>query len=195
MGEAIVRAGLAALLAQCPYAVVRDEAPPWHVGFVVVVTDYSDGMARLPQAMLRRERIMIVSQRDRECDVRAAMAAGVHGYLTHCCDAAELQAALHALGQGLRYFNKELLARARPRRPGCHLTMRESQVLELLATGCSNKRIALTLDISVSTVKTHLKSMFGKLGVSARTQAVVLATQQGLISHWSALHQQVQARR
>lgn len=189
--ETIARAGLTALLAQCPYAVVVDEAPECHAGFVVVVTDYADGMARLPQAMLRRELIMIVSRRDRECDVRAAMAAGAHGYLMQCCEAAELQAALQALAQGLAYFNKELLARVRQQLPGSHLTMRESQVLELLATGCSNKRIALTLDISDSTVKTHLKSMFRKLGARARTQAVVLATQQGLVSHWLAPNQQV----
>lgn len=161
----------------------------------MVVTDFSDGMARLPHAALRRESVLIVSQRGREGDVRAAMAAGVHGYLTQCCGAAELKAALQALGQGLRYFDQEAPARARKLLPGCHLTVRESQVLQLLATGCSNKRIALNLDISVSTVKTHLKSMYGKLGVSARTQAVVLATQQGLVPHWTVLHQQVPAQR
>lgn len=186
--EAIARAGLIALLAGHPHVCLAEEVREPAAGVVVVVTDYADAMARLPQAPQRGERIMIVSQRECEWDVRAAMAAGVHGYLTQRCEAAELQAALLALGKGQRYFNKELLARALHQLAGCQPTLRESEVLELLARGYSNKRIALALEISVTTVKCHVRSLFGKLGATARTHAVVLASQQGLIPQWAAPH-------
>ncbi|MGV7209594.1 DNA-binding response regulator [Oxalobacteraceae bacterium A2-2] len=180
--EAIVNAGLVALLAGIPQVRAAcapdDGAPPVRV----VITDYADAMARLPLAPARGERVMIVSQREREWDVRHAMAAGVHGYLPQRCDAAELHTALEALSQGKRYVNQELLALATQNPPGDGLTLRESQVLELLALGCCNKRIAIRLGIGVGTVKSHVRSVFTKLGATARTHAVVLATQRGMVS-------------
>jgi DNA-binding NarL/FixJ family response regulator len=193
--EAIVNAGLAALLAHCPHIRLAEGAPGCHAGVDVVVTDYADAMRLLPRAMESGERVMIISQREREWDVRAAMAAGVHGYLPQRCEAVELQAALQTLGQGQRYFNKELLARATQNLAGGSLTSRESQVLELLATGCSNKRIALTLDIGVATVKSYVKSLFCKLGAKTRTHAVMLATQRGLVSYWNGLPSQASVLR
>jgi two-component system NarL family response regulator len=192
--EAIVNAGVTALLARCPHSRLADIAPGGHAGVDVVVTDYADAMRRLPQAMVSGERVMIISQREREWDVRAAMAAGVHAYLPQRCDAAELEAALQTLGQGQRYFNKELLACATQNLAAVGLTSRESDVLELLAMGHCNKRIAITLDIGVGTVKSHVKSLFGKLGARARTHAVVLAQHRGLVSfkHRMALESPVE---
>ena len=62
------------------------------------------------------------------------------------------------------------------------LTPRETQVLELLADGLSNKAIAATLGVSDETVKFHLASIFGKLGASNRTDAVRLALRHGLVT-------------
>ena len=61
------------------------------------------------------------------------------------------------------------------------LTGREREVLELIALGRSNKRIALELGISEKTVKTHVGHVLAKLGVSDRTQAALLAVQRGLV--------------
>jgi DNA-binding NarL/FixJ family response regulator len=61
-----------------------------------------------------------------------------------------------------------------------HLTRRERQVLELIALGHSNKRIALELDVAEKTVKTHVGHLLAKLGVADRTQAALFAVQQGL---------------
>lgn len=176
--EAIVNAGLVRLLADCPQVrlAVAGEAA------AVVITDYADGMARLSAARPEMARVVIVSQREREWEVRAAMTAGVHGYLPQRSDADELRDAMRALAQGRRYFNKELLERATAHLGDSALTVRESQVLELLAAGCCNKRIALALDIGVGTVKTHIKSLLCKLGARARTHAVVLATQRGMLA-------------
>jgi two-component system, NarL family, response regulator LiaR len=61
-----------------------------------------------------------------------------------------------------------------------HLTRREREVLELIALGHSNKRIALELGIAEKTVKTHVGHLLAKLGVADRTQAALLAVQRGL---------------
>ena len=62
------------------------------------------------------------------------------------------------------------------------LTLRETQVLELVADGLSNKAIAGVLGVSDETVKFHLASIFGKLGASNRTDAVRLALRHGLVT-------------
>jgi two-component system NarL family response regulator len=193
--EAIVNAGLAALLLHCPNVRLTQGAPGCHAGVDVVITDYVDAMRRLPRAIDSGERVMIVSERELEWDVRTALAAGVHGYLPQRCEAVELQAALRTLGRGQRYFNQELLARATQNLAVGSLTSRESQVLALLATGCCNKQIALTLDIGVGTVKTHVKALFCKLNAKTRTHAVMLAAQRGLVSHRNGMHTQASVPR
>jgi two-component system NarL family response regulator len=63
------------------------------------------------------------------------------------------------------------------------LTLRENEVLQLLAAGETNKEIAAALRIEAGTIKTHLKSLFTKLGASTRTEAVRKAEERGLIQH------------
>ncbi len=65
--------------------------------------------------------------------------------------------------------------------PEAVLTARETDVLRLVATGHSNKQVAVALGIGESTVKTHLLKVFEKLGVADRTRAVTLAMERGLI--------------
>jgi DNA-binding NarL/FixJ family response regulator len=180
--EPIVRAGLAALLAGCPDIELTAAAPAAGGWIDVIVTDYCDALRRLEHGRTSRERVMVISQREREWDIRTAISAGVHGYLPQQCEESELRAALRALGAGQRYFNQELLARAAWSLQQESFTRRESDVLKLLALGCSNKQIARDLDIGLGTVKTHVKSLFHKLGATARTHAVVLATQRGIVT-------------
>jgi DNA-binding NarL/FixJ family response regulator len=61
------------------------------------------------------------------------------------------------------------------------LTLREIEVLAMLADGLGNKEIARQLDISDNTVKSHLSSIFGKLGATNRTEAVMLGMRHGFI--------------
>ncbi|MHB1295703.1 MAG: Kelch repeat-containing protein [Anaerolineae bacterium] len=61
------------------------------------------------------------------------------------------------------------------------LTLRERELLELVVTGATNQQIALALHISINTVKAHLRNIFAKLGVESRTEATLLAIQQGLV--------------
>ena len=80
-----------------------------------------------------------------------------------------------------------MLSRIRPGRQseldpsGQILTPREIEVLRMIAEGLGNKEIASRLRISDHTVKFHISSIFAKLGVSSRTEAVIVGIRQGLV--------------
>jgi len=181
--SALICAGLAALLDGCPdIALAAGTAG----GFCdVVVTDYDDGLRRAQQAAVHRslgpQRVLIVTQQDREWDVRAAVKAGVHGYVLQNSEPGELEAAVRALGNGQRYLTPVLGRSLADSLARVELTGREVDVLREMARGSCNKSIARDLGIGVGTVKTHVKSLLDKLGATARTHAVVLAAQRGLI--------------
>lgn len=186
--DAMVRAGLAQLLATCDELdVLRPEDGAAAArGVQLVVTDHRDGLARVgtpagAQALAPPPRVLIVTQLEREREVHSAILAGVDGYLLqkHCVD--QLLPAALAVAQGARYLSAELSCRIVDSLTRSGLTNRESDVLQLLAQGCCNKLIARELGIGLGTVKTHVKGVFDKLGATARTHAVVLATRRGLI--------------
>jgi DNA-binding NarL/FixJ family response regulator len=103
----------------------------------------------------------------------------------------ELSAALHALAEGLVAGTPGLVKKIneRPTNPGMEgadevldpLTGRERQVLQLAAEGLANKEIAAALLISEHTVKFHLSSLYSKLGVASRTEAVRAGTRRGWV--------------
>ena len=104
----------------------------------------------------------------------------------------ELVAAVRAVGEGLWVGAPSLvgdLIRLSGRRESSsedslveQLTARELEVLQLMAQGLANKQIALKLSISEHTVKFHLSSLYAKLGISSRTEAVKRGIELGLIS-------------
>src|SRR5215208_3020082 len=61
------------------------------------------------------------------------------------------------------------------------ISEREREILRLVATGATNQQIAYQLNISVNTVKVHLRNIFGKIGVTSRTEATVFAVRNGLV--------------
>lgn len=108
----------------------------------------------------------------------------VWGILPTDSSAEELTAAIHALSQGLIVGAPHLLFKSE-REPAERgpLTERELEVLGLLAQGLANKQIAVELGISEHTVKFHVSSIYTKLGVTNRTEAV----RAGLRGGWIAL--------
>ena len=110
--------------------------------------------------------------------------ARVWGILPAESSADELTAAIHALSQGLIVGPPNLLfeTETEPLERG-PLTERESEVLALLAKGLANKQIAVSLGISEHTVKFHVSSIYAKLNVTNRTEAV----REGLRGGWIAL--------
>jgi DNA-binding NarL/FixJ family response regulator len=119
-----------------------------------------------------------------------AIRAGAAGYLLKNVEPAQLSRAVHAAHAGEAIIDPTVAARlvqslsegrsAAPLDPE-RLTRREHEVLELIAGGRSNKRIAFELGISEKTVKTHVGHLLEKLGVSDRTQAALLAVREGLV--------------
>lgn len=100
----------------------------------------------------------------------------------------ELAAALRALAEGLWVGAPALMSDLLSRKPaqlldevGQALTVRETEVLQLTAQGLANKQIALALGISEHTVKFHLSSLYAKLGVASRTEAVRAGARRGLV--------------
>jgi two-component system, NarL family, response regulator LiaR len=121
-----------------------------------------------------------------------ALEAGAAGYLLKNSQPAELARAVRAAQAGEAIIDPtaaarlvSALSRSDPGRPKAtpleQLTGREREVLALIAQGRANKRIALELGISEKTVKTHVGHVLAKLGVTDRTQAAVLAVQEGLV--------------
>jgi DNA-binding NarL/FixJ family response regulator len=114
------------------------------------------------------------------------------GVVSAAASADEIAAAVHAVGEGLWVGAPGLVKTLmRPQRRGDvageesvieSLTAREREVLQLMAEGLANKQIALRLSISEHTVKFHLSSLYGKLGVASRTEAVKRGLGLGLIS-------------
>ncbi|OIJ41546.1 LuxR C-terminal-related transcriptional regulator [Massilia timonae] len=156
----------------------------------VLVADYDTGLAlaRRPEhAGLGRPSILIVTQLDKEWEVRLAMDAGVQGYVLQSCSQGELLEAVASLVQGQRYLSESVTRSVAASLSRETLTGRETDVLQLLAEGCCNKSIARRLGIGVGTVKTHVKGVMSKLDATARTHAVVVATQRGLIRPGSGI--------
>jgi two-component system response regulator DesR len=125
--------------------------------------------------------VLVIAARRTGWEIRHALEVGVRGYLLLGCPVDELVDAVRSLKLGLRHLGTEparLLADSVAREA---LTPREDEVLRLLVEGHGNKAIANTLDIAVGTVKSHMKSIFGKLDAATRTAAVTLAARRGLL--------------
>ncbi|MEO8458550.1 MAG: response regulator transcription factor [Chloroflexota bacterium] len=123
--------------------------------------------------------------------VVGAVKAGAIGYLLKDTQADELCRAIKAAAAGQVQLSPQAAARLvrevrLPEAPVTGLTERETDVLRLIAGGKANKEIAASLSIGEKTVKTHVSSILGKLGVQSRTQAALYAAQSGLVSLDSA---------
>jgi two-component system nitrate/nitrite response regulator NarL len=131
-------------------------------------------------------RVVMLTVSDSEDDVVAALRAGADGYLLKDMEPEDILAALERVTQGHMALNErlaELIARALREEPGparvseAGLTPREEEILGLLERGYSNKLIARDLDLSVGTVKVHVKHILKKLRLKTRLEAAVWAVQ------------------
>ncbi len=119
-----------------------------------------------------------------DASVVGAVRAGAIGYLLKNAQSDELRRAIKAAAAGQVQLSPEASARLvrevrAPESPET-LTAREIEVLRRLARGRANKEIARELHLGEQTVKTHVSSILGKLGMQSRTQAALYATKIGL---------------
>jgi DNA-binding NarL/FixJ family response regulator len=138
--------------------------------------------------------IIMLTMLEDDASVFAAMRAGARGYVFKGASPGEMLSVIRAVAEGQALFGPAIATRLMNyfqelgRMPvGTHrespfpeLTERELEVLRLIAQGHNNQEIAQKLVISPKTVRNHITSIFSKLQVADRAQAIVLARQAGL---------------
>jgi two-component system NarL family response regulator len=125
--------------------------------------------------------IVVLTTYDGDEDIYRAIKAGAKAYLLKETARDALVETVRRVHAGETYLPPQLAAKLAERVSGEALSPREIDVLQRMAVGKSNKEIGAELFISEGTVKTHIKSIFSKLDVVSRTEAVATATRRGLI--------------
>ena len=193
----VVRAGLAALIAQIPSFSLAGSVDPEtlaeHVPALqpdVVLIEWRPASHDGLNALLESGPpfVMLVEEEDAAA-IAAALRAGLRAVLPRHASTVEIKAAIEAAAEGLVVLHPEIMTAIQFTKPArkasaeldAALTAREIEVLRLLAEGLANKNIAWKMGISEHTVKFHIASVFSKLHVSTRAEAVATGMRQGLI--------------
>jgi len=165
----------------------------------LIITDISmpgiDGIeaTRRLRGIVPRARILILSIHTDPTWVRGAFDAGAHGYLSKTSAPEEIETAVREVLKGRFYVSSEVTQalvgtmrelpverrEGRPEASGEVLTPRELDIVRLVGKGLGNKRIAQTLGVSVTTVRTHLSRVYDKLGPGSRLELALYAAQAG----------------
>lgn len=188
-----LRAGLAAILDNQPdLKVVAEAGSGSEVMASSEVADVYIMDLRMPdgdgvqtiKALVARDaatKVLVLTTYDNEEDIFQALEAGARGYLLKDTTKEELVTAVRQVHQGERYLPQNIASRLADRLIRPNLTPREHDVLRLVSRGRTNKEMASAMFISEETVKSHMKSLFQKLGVHDRAEAVSVSLQRGLI--------------
>jgi DNA-binding NarL/FixJ family response regulator len=190
-----VREGLAAMIGRQPdMAVVaeaangRDCIELWRdnrpdVTLLDLRMPILDGVGAIEA--IRREdaaaRVIVLTTFDTDNDISRAITAGAKGYLLKDAQREELLDCIRGVHCGETRIPASLVAKLAAGMSGEALTSRELEVLTMLARGQSNKEIGSRLSIGETTVKSHLRSIFTKLKVLSRTEAITVASRRGLV--------------
>lgn len=134
-------------------------------------------------------KVLILTAYDDDPYITAALQAGANGYVLKTAEAEHIIAAVHTVFRGQPALGPDITQKLMQRAYGAApttpttepLTDRELEVLRLAAGGLTNRGIGLKLNISDRTVQGHLASIYAKLEVGSRTEAVTKALQMGLI--------------
>ena len=126
-------------------------------------------------------RFIVLTTYDGDEDIYRALQAGAKAYLLKGMTSDELITTIRTVHAGKSHIPPSIAQKLAERMSTEELTPRESDVLEQIVHGKSNKEIAAELDISEATVKTHINSLLGKLGVTDRTQAATAAIRRGIV--------------
>lgn len=174
-GSDVVRAGLEAVVASSGVLAL---APGDGDADVALAEAGGEEIPRLPAVW--------ITDRPPGTWLAGAIRSGVRAVLPRAATAAEIVAAVEAAAAGLvalpaEAFESLLPAARTVSESPVALTPREIDVLRLMADGAGNKELAWRLGISDHTVKSHIASIFNKLDVSTRTEAVTAGIRQGLI--------------
>jgi two-component system invasion response regulator UvrY len=134
--------------------------------------------------------ILIISSDNNKSSIKEVLQAGVKGYLTKDCSKEEVMLAIQSTAKGEKFFCHKILdiileKHFAPAPRGLDptvLTIRETEILKLLAAGYSTQKIADQLHVSPHTIHTHRKSIIRKLNIKSPTEFVIYAMDFGLIN-------------
>jgi DNA-binding NarL/FixJ family response regulator len=199
----LVRQGLRSLLAMVDGVEVAMEASDGEEALAALAAQPVDVLLldlRMPRAggldVLRALRtagsaapaVVVLTTFQDDAELWDALRLGARGYLLKDVSLERLVGAIQAVHAGGTFIQPALtekvardLAAPDPGDPAESLTTRETEVLRLMAAGFSNREIADALGMAEGTVKNHVSSILGKLGVKDRTRAVLTAIENGLV--------------
>lgn len=133
--------------------------------------------------------ILVISSDNDKTSIMKALQLGVKGYLTKACSRDEVLLAIQSVAKGEKFFCHKILdiimeKHFSPQPENCDptiLTIRETEILKLIAKGRSTQQIADNLHLSPHTVQTHRKSIIRKLQIKSPTEFVIYALDLGII--------------
>ena len=190
----LVRAGLSALVSTNPNLIVIGSISNWD-GLTkeveqlqpdVVLVDLGNNVQEFLWEQQYPAAILVIVDELDSINIQGMLRGGVRGILLQSTTESEIIAAVEAVALGLIVLHPDAIENlpqkaSIPETAVQALTPREIEVLEMLGSGLGNKAIAKSLQISEHTVKFHLSSIFQKLNVSTRTEAVTVGVRSGLI--------------
>jgi two-component system NarL family response regulator len=132
-------------------------------------------------ALKNSPKVIVLTSFDADEDIYRAVQAGARGYLLKSSPQEEVIAAIRSVHSGHLHIPPRIAERLSERMKRSSLTDRETEILELMAKGLTNKEIGNALSISDKTARNHVNSLMTKLEVADRTEAVAVAIQQGVI--------------
>lgn len=155
-----------------PDVVILDLRMPGRGGFEVM---------KAMQSIHRDARFLILSSFANEEEIYRAMSLGSQGYLLKDTGSVDLMNAIREIASGRTYFPASIKAIVANRASKVDLTSRELEVLALMVKGLTNREIATVLGTSQNTIRNQTVSIFAKLEVTDRTEAVSTALQRGIV--------------
>jgi DNA-binding NarL/FixJ family response regulator len=128
-----------------------------------------------------KARVIVLAEHAGDAEITKALKKGAAGYICKDVTPDDLVTAIRTVAVGRKYIPSEIAQILSEHLGQEDLTPAESNVLRMIVGGMSNKEIAFALDVSENTVKTHVKNIFDKIGVSDRTSAATMAIKRGLV--------------
>jgi two-component system, NarL family, response regulator len=192
----VVRQGLIGMLEEAPDIVIVGQGRNGHEAIAVFQQQQPDVTLmdlRMPQMggveaitaicnEFPNAQIIVLTTYDSDEEIYRGLRAGAKGYLLKDSEPEELLTAIRTVTRGQQYIPSNVAAKLVQRMTAPELSDRELEVLKLVGQGMSNQEISTTLNISESTVKTHINRILSKLEVKDRTQAAIIALKRGIAS-------------
>ncbi|HTB13615.1 MAG TPA: response regulator transcription factor [Bryobacteraceae bacterium] len=193
--HAVVRNGIAGIVNAQPDMKVVAEAPDGKTAvdqfeeqepdicLIDLQMPQLDGVGVVEQIKSRKRdaHVIILTTYDTDEDIERAIRAGAKAYLLKDVEPRDLLQCIRDVHAGKTTFAPAIAAKLASRITSLQLTTRELEVLKLIAEGKANKEIGSQLHIAESTVKLHVNTLFEKLSVKSRTEAMRAGLERGLI--------------